>query len=85
MAEERFKKKGVVTQAEDGSFVIVDDEKKGYNVDAIVAVVWLKADNKTFAELVDDIAGYVKNVERKVVKEGVETIVTDLKKVKLLE
>ncbi len=81
---EKLHRKGNLATDKDGSFVIMDEEGKAYKTDNVIAVVWLKSDGRTAGELADDICSYVKDMDKEVVKQAVETIVADLKKVDLI-
>jgi len=84
MPEERLKRQGQLAQDPDGSLVIIDGGGKAYKADNIIIAVWLKCDGKTVEEVVEDIAKDVAGVEKGTLKDAVQTIVTDLKKVNLL-
>ena len=79
-----MKRKGVLTRAEDGSLVLVNEEKKGYRVDEVVAVVWSRCDGKTIEGLTKEMSEETKMSEEEL-RPHIEKIVSKLKEVKLIE
>lgn len=79
-----MKRKGVLTRNREGSLILVNEDKKGYKVDEIVAVIWSKCDGKTIDTLTKEIAGEAK-IDENELRPHIKNIIDKLKEAKLVE
>lgn len=84
MSDEKLKRKGSLSKDQEGSLVLVNDNKQGYKVDQVVAAIWYATDGKTEDELASDLAAETQ-ADKGTIKKDVSTIVTKLKEVNLVE
>lgn len=84
MQNEKLIKKGQPAKAEDGSIVLVNEDKQAYSVSEVVLTIWNMCDGKSFNQIANEINSQVKEDET-AVKQSLEQLFSQLQDNKLLE
>ncbi len=84
MDAEKLFKKGNPAKAEDGTLLLVNDEKSAYSVNEAVVMIWNMCNGIAFNDLVKNIATDVSEDATKL-RPSLEGLINELQEAKLLE
>ncbi len=84
MELERLYKKGNVARAEDGSLLLVNDDKVAYSVNEVVLMIWDVCNGISFKELVNVIASS-SGEDATQLKPALEGLINEMIEARLIE
>ncbi len=84
MELEKLYKKGNVARAEDGSLLLVNDDKVAYSVNEVVIMIWDVCNGISFNELVNVIASS-SGEDTAQLKPALEGLINEMVEAKLIE
>ncbi|GBC73893.1 hypothetical protein HRbin04_01301 [archaeon HR04] len=84
MELEKLYKKGNIARAEDGSLLLVNDDKVAYSVNEVVIMIWDVCNGISFKELVDVIASS-SGEDTAQLKPALEGLINEMVEAKLIE
>ncbi len=81
----KYKKKGNLAKSEEGDLLLVNESKKAYKIDEVIALVWNMCDgSKDESEIIEAFSSQL-DVDKKEISNAVSEIIGELEKVGLLE